>query len=166
MKTFLVDGNWSLKRNFHKRKEMQSNGHPCGGSFGFLDSLRAAINKVLPDRVIVMWDGFNSGMLRYEVYKPYKSNRKKDWEAEERAISTSGTESPEDKEKFELVLQKLDVNDFLNLFHIRHMDIKHIEADDLIAYYILNSQIPNEEIIIHSRDNDFNQLVSPKVSIL
>jgi DNA polymerase-1 len=166
MKTFVVDGAWSLKKNFYKRKNLQANGVLCGGSYGFLDSLRSVINKILPDRVIVMWDGFNAGKLRYEIYKPYKANRKKNWNAEYNAISTDGLESPEDKEKYEITLQKELIKEFLKEFHIRFLEIKHIEADDLIAYYILSSEIPNEEIIIYSRDKDYLQLISSKVSIL
>lgn len=166
MKTLLVDGTWCLKKNFHKRKNYEANGHLCGGSFGFLDSLKSVISKILPDRIVVMWDGFNAGKFRYEIYKPYKANRKKDWDAEYHALSTDGIESPEDREKYEIALQKEVVKEFLDEFYIRHVDVKFIEADDLIAYYILSSQIPNEEIVIYSRDKDFLQLASPKVSIL
>ena len=77
MRTLLIDGNWLLKKNYHKRKLEEANGEKCGGSYGFLDSLKAVINKILPCRVVVMWDGLSSGYLRYEIYKPYKSNRKK-----------------------------------------------------------------------------------------
>ena len=166
MKTLLVDGMWNLKKNYFKRKGFQSNGHPCGGSFGFLESLKSVISKVLPDRVIVFWDGFNAGKLRYEIYKPYKANRKKDWEAEYRILSSDGTESPEDKEKFELINQKLVINEFLQELCIRFLEVIYIEADDLIGQYILSSKIPNEEIIIYSRDKDFKQLVSSNVSLL
>jgi len=166
MKTLIVDGSWVIKKNFHKRKGYEANGRLCGGSFGFLDSLKSVIGKILPDRVVVMWDGFNAGKFRYEIYKPYKANRKKDWDAEYHALSTDGMESPEDREKYEIALQKEVVKEFLDEFYIRHVDVKFIEADDLIAYYILSSQIPNEEIVIYSRDKDFIQLASSKVSIL
>jgi len=167
MKTLLVDGNWCLKKNFKRRQELEANGHLCGGSFGFLDSLRAVINKVLPDRVVVMWDGFNAGKLRYEIYKPYKAKRKKDWESEKSILSTDGTGlSPEDREKYDMALQREVVKEFLKSFYVRYLDVTKIEADDLIAYYILSSNIPDEEIIIYSRDKDFLQLISPKVSIL
>lgn len=167
MITVLVDGNWSLKKNFKKRQGLEANGRLCGGSFGFIDSLRAVISKVLPDRVVVMWDGFNAGKLRYEIYKPYKANRKKNWEAEERVLSTDGTGlSPEDKDKYEMGIQRELIKLFLNYFYVRHLDVTNIEADDLIAYYILNSTNPDEKIIINSRDRDFHQLVSSKVSIL
>jgi 5'-3' exonuclease len=48
---------------------------------------------------------------------------------------------------------------------IRQAEVDTIEADDLIAYYILNRR-PDEEIIINSRDGDFYQLIAPNVSML
>jgi len=166
MKTLVIDGNWVVKKNFHKRKGMESNGYLCGGSFGFIESIKSVISKILPDRVIVMWDGFNAGKMRYEIYKPYKANRKKDWDAEYNAIFTDGLESENDRVRYEIILQKEVVKEFLEILCVRNLEIKYIEADDLIAYYILNSQIPDEEIIIYSRDKDYLQLVSEKVSIL
>ena len=164
--TVLADGTWCLKKNFHKRKGFESNGLLCGGSFGFIDSVRSVIMKTLPDRVVVMWDGFNAGKLRYEIYKPYKASKKKDFEAEYHAISTDGLESPEDKERYEILLQRQHVNELLDEFCIRHLEVKYIEADDLIAYYILNCALPNEKIIIYSRDRDYLHLISPNVSVL
>lgn len=166
MVTLLIDAQWLLKKNYHKRKNDEVNGEKCGGSYGFLDSLRAVINRILPDRVVAMWDGFNSGKLRYEIYKPYKLNRKKDWDKELNAIVTEGLESLEDKEAIDFLNQKFTVKNFLEELSIRHLEVDFIEADDLIAYYILSSQIPNERIVIYSRDKDYLQLVSEKVSIL
>ena len=68
MKTLIVDGDWNLKRNFMKRETMFAKGEHCGGSFGFLESLRSVVNKVMPDRTIVMWDGNMGGKMRYEIY--------------------------------------------------------------------------------------------------
>ncbi|MFA5067841.1 MAG: hypothetical protein WC466_07400, partial [Candidatus Izemoplasmatales bacterium] len=113
MKTLLIDGQWLLKKNYHKRKNDETVSEKCGGSFGFLDSLRSVIEKTLPDRVVVMWDGFNAGKLRYDIYKPYKANRKKDWNSEYHAISTGGIETADDYEKHELLRQKLVVKSFL-----------------------------------------------------
>jgi len=166
MVTILVDGQWNLKRNFHKRKGQSAKGEFCGGSFGFLESLKNVMNRMLPDRTIVMWDGVQSGKLRYEIYKPYKAKRKEYWKSEENAISTDGGETEKEKETFEILQQKLIVNQFLDEFYVRHAEVNKIEADDLIAGYILMSKIPNEKIIIYSRDKDYLHLVSETVSVL
>ena len=110
MRVLLIDGQWNLKRNFYKRRDLKtSTGHLCGGSFGFIDSLRAISQKVLPDRIVVMWDGFHSGKLRYEIYPPYKANRNKDWETTDKAIATDGLYNPKDLEKVEFLKQKIQI---------------------------------------------------------
>lgn len=166
-KTVLIDGNWNLKKNFFKRKAMVNSSQKlCGATFGFLDSTRSIINKIIPDRVIVAWDGFNSGKLRYNVYKPYKANREKNWESEARVIATEGSGSYKDKEDFEILRQKIEVQTYLDELYVRQLEEDYIEADDLIAYYIIGNKNPNEHIYIYSRDGDFNQLVSENVSII
>ena len=167
MKTLIVDGNWNLKRNFFKRKDLKtSTGYLCGGSFGFLDSLNSTMNKILPDRVVVMWDGWQAGMLRYEIYPPYKSKRKEYWKKTEKAIATDGLYSPADLEKVEFLRQKLQIQNYLDELYIRQAEVDLIEADDLIAQYVLRSSSDDEEIVIQARDKDYLQLISDRVSIL
>jgi len=167
--TILLDGQWNLKRNYyppHRKTLKGANGKLCGGTFGFLDSTRYILNKLMPDRVVVAWDGFHAGKMRYNIYKPYKANREKDWENETRIISTEGMENSDDSEKFQLLSQKIDIQMYLDELSIRQLEADYIEADDFIAYYILGSIDPDEHIYIFSRDKDFHQLVSDKVSII
>lgn len=167
MKTLLIDGQWNLKRNFYKRKDLKGANHRlCGGTFGFLESTKIVLNKIMPDRVIVAWDGFHAGKLRYNIYKPYKANREKDWENETRMIATDGIGNPEDAEKFELLSQKTETQKILEELFVRQIEEDYIEADDLIAYYILSGNNPDEEFYIFSRDQDFFQLISDNVSII
>jgi 5'-3' exonuclease len=167
METILVDGQWNLKRNFKKRQHLiGANGKLCGGTYGFLDSLKSVMNRRMPDRVLVAWDGFNAGKLRYNIYKPYKAKRKKDFESEARIIATEGFGNPDDSEKFSLLSQKIDTQMYLEELFVRQVEEDYIEADDIIAYYILGSKDPNEHIYIFSRDKDFHQLVSERVSLI
>lgn len=167
MKTLLVDGQWNLKRNFKKRQELKtSTGYLCGGSFGFIESLKTAMNRVQPDRVVVMWDGFHSGKLRYDIYPPYKANRNKDWEKTQKAIATDGLYNPQDLERVEMLKQKIQVQNYLDELYVRQAEVDLIEADDLIAQYILRSKSDDEEIIVFSRDKDYLQLISDKVSVM
>ena len=168
-KTLIVDGQWNLKRNFYKRKDLlSSNGHLCGGSFGFIDSLRVVMNKLLPDRVIVCWDGFQSGKYRYQIYPEYKSKRKhKNWENEERAIANDGLSNPQDTEHVEFLKQKIQLQNILEELFVRQIEVDYIEADDLIAQYVILSESDeNEEVYIFSRDKDYLQLISDKVFII
>lgn len=168
MKTLIIDGQWNLKRNFHKQKTLQSsNGNLCGGVMGFIMSLKSVMNKVLPDRVVVAWDGFNAGKLRYNIYPKYKEKRKKDWENEERMIANEGMTMDEDeRQKFEIFKQKILLKNILDELFVRQMEVDYIEADDLIAQYVLKSEEDDEQIYIYSRDRDFLQLISDKVFII
>ena len=166
MVSLLVDGNWNLKRNYFKRRNLISKGENCGGVFGFLDSLRSVVTKLIPDRVVVCWDGFNAGKLRYEIYKPYKADRGKDWYLEKSMLGAGWNGTPEEKEKYDIFFQKNKLKNYLEELFIRQAEVDFIEADDLIASYVLESTSVNEEIIIYSRDNDYLQLISEKISIL
>jgi len=167
MKVLIVDGQWNLKRNFFSQKSARSsNGELCGGVIGFLFTLKEVINKVVPDRVVVAWDGFNAGKLRWEIYPQYKSKRK-NFENEIRMLINEGvTTDPKEKEKFEMFRQKLVIKNILEELYIRQMEVDYIEADDLIAQYILKSEVDDDEIFIFSRDGDFRQLISDKVKII
>jgi len=169
MKTLLIDGQWNLKRNFYKRRELKgANYKLCGGTFGFLDSTKSVLNKLMPDRTIVAWDGFLAGKMRYNIYPPYKASRKKNWENEKRILTTEGHDirSEKDNEDFQLITQKIDTQVYLEELYVRQLEVDYVEADDLIACYILGSNNPDEHIYILSRDQDFYQLISEKVSII
>lgn len=168
-RTVLVDGSWNLKRNYlppHRKILTGNNGKLCGGTYGFLDSTKAVMNKIIPDRVVVAWDGFHAGKMRYNLFKGYKAKREKDWESETRIIATEGLENSEDADKFQMLVQKMEVQTYLDELFVRQMECDYVEADDLIAYYILNSKNTDEHIYIFSRDQDFYQLISERVSII
>ncbi len=167
MKTLLIDGQWLFKRNFKSQPSLKSsNGNLCGGVTGFMLSLKTIINKVLPDRVVIAWDGFHSGKLRYDIYPQYKKSRGKNWDSEDRAIANEGTGSPEDMEKFEFMKQKILTQNILDEMFIRQIEVDYVEADDLIAQYVLRSEEDDEMIYIFSRDKDYLQLISDKVYII
>lgn len=163
MRTLLIDGEWNLKRNFMKRQDLFSKGEHCGGSFGFLDSLRSVIDKTMPDRVVVLWDGVMSGIFRKEIYPLYKGNRKS-WE-EESYFFTSEEIEDEKERKYSILNQKIKVKNYLEELCIRQVEVEYVEADDLLALYV-KKRAEDEQIIIFSSDKDFMQLVNKNVSIL
>jgi 5'-3' exonuclease len=165
MKVLLVDGNWNLKRNFMKLNEMFSlKGEHCGGSFGFIDSLRSVVNYVFPDRVVVMWDGEASGKLRKEIYPSYKANRDKSWLHSSQYMSDN-VYKHEEQRKYSILNQKIKVKNYLEELFIRQLEFDLIEADDLIAGYVQNLD-ENEQVVIFSSDQDFYQLINENVSVL
>lgn len=159
----LIDSEWNIKRNFKKRDKMFANSEHCGGSYGALESTRSIINKIMPDRVVCMWDGPMSGIKRKDIFPQYKQKRNKSWD-EDSSFMTDADIEYEKKSKFSLLQQKIKLKNYFEELCIRQLEIDGIEADDLIAQYILNKR-KDEKIIIFSRDKDYLQLVSNDVSI-
>lgn len=164
MRVLILDSNWNLKRNFLKRENMFAKGEHCGGSFGFLESLRAVINKDLPDRVVAMWDGIAGGKLRHDIYPHYKENRDKNWDEESYLLSEEET-GYEATKKYSQLTQKIKVKNYLEELYIRQIEVPLVEADDLIAKYVL-LKTPDEDIVIFSSDKDYYQLIQEGVSVL
>ena len=163
-KTILIDGEWNLKRNFMKRQDLFAKGEHCGGSYGFLDSLRSIVDKSMPDRVVVFWDGMMSGVFRKDIYPLYKANRDKSWDEESYQLSDSDIDD-EAKRKYSKLNQKIKVKNYLEELCIRQVEVDYVEADDLLAYYVKN-KAEDENIIIYSSDKDFHQLISKNVSVI
>jgi 5'-3' exonuclease len=163
-RTLIIDGEWNLKRNFEKRNTMFANGEHCGGSFGFLESLRAIVNKTMPDRVVVVWDGMMSGKLRHDIYPLYKANRDKSFDEDSYRMDDMLIEQ-EKRRKYSILQQKIKVKNYLEELFIRQTEVDLIEGDDLIGYYI-KTKPEDEEVIIFSRDNDYLHLINEKVSIV
>lgn len=164
MRTLIVDGEWNLRRNAAKREDMRAGGEWCGGLFGFLDSLRALVNKLMPDRVVVMWDGPSAGQFRKDIYSTYKSNRNRDFSKEAYGLTDKGLEYEKNR-KNSLINQKIKIKNYLEELFVRQLEIKFIEADDLIAGYVKNRQ-DDETIYISSADKDYYCLIEEGVNII
>ena len=77
--TLLVDGNSLLKMSLVD-KRMNNEGKEYGAVFLFLRQLGQLLQKKDFNYCIVCWDGYNSGILRYNIYEDYKANRDKHYE--------------------------------------------------------------------------------------
>lgn len=163
-KVLIVDGEWNLKRNFKKRTDLFSfSGEHCGGVYGFLETLGSTINKVLPDRVIVVWDGEMSGKLRHDIYPLYKADHK-DWDPDA-YLRTESQLDAEMRSKVSCSNQKRQTKNLIDGLFIRQAEVDLIEGDDLIALYVLSRE-EDEQIVIFSRDKDYYQLIDENVHVL
>jgi len=151
--TLLVDGNALFKRGFIGAKnEYNRNGQHIGGLYQFITILRKMLVEDLYHRVYVFWDGEFSGKLRYEIYKPYKISRGKDYE--------NGTHPIDESELEQLKL----IWEYINEMYVRQLKHEVIEGDDFIAYYCLTKK-ENEKITIVTNDRDMSQLISENIKI-
>lgn len=150
--TLLIDGNALFKVGFFGAKnEYNHKGQHIGGLYSFLTILRKILNENLIHRVYVFWDGKFSGKLRYNIYKPYKSGRGKDY--------INGTESDQEE-----MVQKMMIWNYLEELCIRQLQHEFVESDDFIAYYC-KMRDENEKITICTNDRDMCQLINEDVRI-
>lgn len=191
--TLLVDGN-SLLKVAMRDEMLNSRGEHIGGVFQFLIQLKKLIVTRDWDYVYCFFDDTFSGILRYNLYKPYKANRDKHYEdygkdeemsdyykafnAKVEKISNyfkkkkyeedikAGKEvSQEDQDDANFKRERALLLYYLNELYIRWVkDEKGTEADDLIAYYIKNKK-PEDKCVIVSADMDLTQLLSDDVYI-
>lgn len=151
--TLLVDGNALFKNGFFGAKDTYNiHGNHIGGLYQFMTTLRKLLTEDLYHRVYVFWDGNFSGKLRYEIYKPYKSDRGKDYE--------NGTQPIDESE----LAQRARAYEYLNELYVRQLKHEIIESDDFIAYYCLNKK-ENEKITICTNDSDLAQLIGDDVRV-
>ena len=151
--TLLVDGNALFKTGFFGAKDQYNqHGHHIGGIYQFLTTLRMLLTQELYHRVYVFWDGNYSGLLRYNIYEPYKSDRGKDF--------INGTQPIDESELYQREL----VWEYLNEMYIRQLRHEIIEGDDFIAYYCLTKK-KNEKITICTNDRDMAQLIDDDIRI-
>ena len=177
--TLLVDGNSLLKISLVD-KRMNSKGEEYGAIFLFLRLLGQLLLKKDFNFCVAVYDGYNSGVLRYNIYSEYKANRDKHYElaagmtdydrkindyvkkvlnyskSNKKAVKRSET----DDESFQR--QREILQNILENLYVRQFMYDDVEGDDLIAYYVKNKK-PNEKIVIVSGDRDLTKLISDDV---
>lgn len=182
--TLLIDGNNLLRQSFADEK-MNPEGVHYGAVFQFFLQIKLLLKKKKYDYVYVTFDDDESGVLRYEIYKEYKANRKKNYSSSEE-LSDYGKAF---NEKIRSMQNKMYSNrkspaktgsqEFIDENFARERDIildmceelcirtifnRQTEGDDIIAYYVQH-KLPNERIVIVSTDNDLTQLITDEVCV-
>lgn len=164
MKTCMVDD------------KVNTNGVAYGMIFQTMLQLKLILKKKDFQYAYAMYDGNNAGQLRFSLLGDYKSNRsgknfstdgvKSDYYKEMDKFMRRVLESKKKPTKPEKISEdqlffesKNKIQEYLEELFIRQLEVEDCEADDLIAWYVLNKK-PNERIVIVSNDHDLSQLVS------
>lgn len=179
--TLIVDGN-NLMKISGVCKKTSYTGIEYGMLFEFMLQLKLMLRKKDFDFVYVMFDGQNSGQLRYNFYPEYKANRGKKFiqGGESDYFKTSRDfihnllshkyknkyEKREEKKSEEEIfaMQEGILKNMLEDLFIRSVFADSVEGDDLISYYVRHKK-PNEKIVIMSSDRDLTQLINETVCI-
>ena len=148
-KLLLTDGNAMLFRAFYATaygsgiSMTTQDGTPVNAVFGFASMLAKAIEIVKPDGFMVAFDA-GKHTFRHDLFADYKGGRR---------------ETPE-----ELIPQFSLAREFLTSFGIHWVEMKDIEADDLIG--TVSRLYPDTETYILTSDHDLLQLVDDKTTVL
>lgn len=186
--TLLFDMNSIMKMSMVD-KRTSSKGLEYGMIFQTLIQMKILLAKKTWDYVYAMYDGDDSGYLRYEIYKDYKANRDKNYEMhgkseydrfletyakkvinyskEKRNASRSDLNAKKrnsEKEDEEFERQREIIFKILEELFVRQIICDDVEGDDLIAYYCKNKK-KNEKIVIVSSDRDLTQLIRDDISV-
>lgn len=174
--TLIIDGN-SLLKTSSVDKRLNDDGIEYGMVFQFLLQLKIQLQKKDYNFCYVMWDGENSGILRYHLYSDYKIDRGKNYDNSKseydklinnfckKVIQNSkynNNKLESEEENFER--QKNIIFKCLEELFIRQIMCEDVEGDDLIAYYV-NHKKDNERIVIVTNDRDLTQLISDDVCV-
>ena len=116
------------------------------------------------NKVVLVWDGENGGIYRHNIDLAYKAKRKdKKWN---QPIELSEAQIEREKEKDESVLkQRKRIQEYAEELFLRQIEVKNIEADDLIAKYCMEYH-DVEDIFLYTNDRDFAQLLDLNFTIL
>lgn len=165
IRTLLVDSSYLLERSYHGAKDVYTNsfGH-CGGLYSFLTTVRKLIKDHKINKVVLVWDGENSGVDRHKLDPAYKANRKnKTWY--EKIEMTEYEINREEEKRRSILKQKKRIQAYGQELFLRHIEVDGIEGDDLIAAYCV-AYDKKEEIYIYTNDRDFGQLLDLNITIL
>ena len=184
--TLIFDMNSVMKMSLSADKRVGTNHLSYGMVFQTLIQFKKMLGYKNFDYVYGLYDGEQSGILRYKIYQPYKANRDKNYGSNltdydrsmnafvrkvisysnEKRKSLKDTENKSyyetDDESFER--QRYILSVILENLFIRQVICDEVEGDDLIAYYVKNKK-PNEKIVIYSGDRDLTQLIADDITV-
>lgn len=147
-KVLIIDGNNLAHRAYHKYSNMRAtDGTPSSVTFGFPYILRSLLGIHKPAEVLVVFDG-GRDKNRKKVWPEYKDRERRP-----------------DFDYKDFQKQKKDTKKILKYLGIAYSEIKGTEADDIIWLYTRRYARMGNMVVIVSTDKDFNQLISPKVSL-
>ena len=184
--TLVIDGNSVLKQSL-VNETIGTNGRSYGGVLQTFIIIKRLMKMRDWNFVYIVFDGDNSGQLRYNFYPEYKQNRDKNFKAvgesksaydkaiddfckrtleyynNKRYKSNKETKRKEtEDESFQY--QRGVLIDMCECLSMRVLMYDEVEGDDIIAYLVKNKK-ENEKVCIVSNDRDLTQLINNDVCV-
>ncbi|MGE3174788.1 MAG: DNA polymerase I [Planctomycetota bacterium] len=148
---FLIDGTALAYRSYFafanspRTTLTTRSGHPTGATYGFLQTLRALLQREQPDALAIAFDGPRKDLHRTAIYPEYKSTRQK---------------MPD-----EMAVQLDDIRAVVDAFGITVVEADRDEADDVIGTLAVAGRDADMEVYVVTGDKDFLQLVDGRVRL-
>lgn len=131
---------------FISRPLINSKGHNTSAAFGFTNGLIKLIEDHGMANMVVVFDAIGGeGTFRDQLYDEYKANR-----------------SPMPEELRDSLPY---IKEIVRAFDVPVIEMPGVEADDVIGTLARQAEEDGAEVVIVSPDKDFQQLLSPRISI-
>lgn len=153
----LIDGAHTLRRSMYQpglRELSSSTGVPSGAVYGFLNSVKSAINNLQASSIVVCWEGGHSER-RKQVYGEYKQR-----DYDDSAPPELDPHGMTDYEYYKHQMQWIEK--ILETLGITQLRVQGKEGDDVLFQA---SRLLRGQKTVISEDRDFFALISPEISV-
>jgi len=152
-RVMIIDGLNMFLRSYIVVPQISKDGHPIGGTTGFLKSLQKLTREIKPTKIVICWDGQGGSRKRKQKNPNYKEGRKPI------RLNRSFKVLTDEQEKENKIWQMHRLAEYLNNFPIMQLLAEEVEADDIISYVCRYSKYKVHQKVIVSSDKDFFQLL-------
>lgn len=143
---FLVDGSSYLYRAFHALPKLtNSHGQATGALLGVANMLRRLLSEENPEYIAVVFDA-KGPTFRHQLYPEYKATRP--------PMPT------------ELASQVEPIHEFVRLLGLPLIQVKGVEADDVIGTLARRAGEQGMRCVISTGDKDMAQLVDERTTLI
>lgn len=156
----LIDGKNFCCRHGWSHRELRYNKVPTGMLYGAITGI-ARLARLHPNTVICFcWDGSDShNSWRHKLAPDYKSNRRV-------VKATNKQEAEKQAWKTDMNIQIPLLREFIDMMGFKQLEVKALEADDLIGILSRHLKPMADKVLIYSTDRDFYQLMSKRVKVI
>lgn len=184
--TLVIDGNSVLKQSL-VNETIGTNGRSYGGVLQTFITIKRLMKMRDWNFVYIVFDGDNSGQLRYNFYPEYKQNRDKNFKSNSESKSAydkaiddfckrtleyynskrykgNKREKRQETEDESFQYQRSVLIDMCECLSMRVLMYDEVEGDDIIAYIVKNKE-QQEKVCIVSNDRDLTQLISEDICV-
>ena len=148
-KVLLIDATSLAFRAYYafiRKPLVNSKGINTSGPFAFINSLEKLKKEIRPTHIMAVFDAPHK-TFRHEIYEEYKAQRPK----------------PPDEIRLQIEL----IKKLLEAYEIKYIQIEGVEADDVIASFVVKyKNYSDVDIYVSTQDKDLLQLVSHNVKVI